>query len=447
MDLTQSVSLVPARTRHLAYRLIVPGTVLLPYLALAALWHWGPSSLYFAALRQFAFEPFRFPFLDIDAVLAAAQCNRAGIDVYMWNPCDVLGRPHVYSPLWLKIIPGFLDTGARTAVGLGLGVLFVASIAATCRPKSRAEVLFMALTALSPMTVYALERANNDLVVFMLILAGCAFLRASGPSRFAAYALYLIAGLLKYYPLALLIMLARERQRDAILAATVVTSLLLGLIVGDHAELAKALSNIPSPSYYGGSFAAVNLPFGLATALAVPPPRFFAVALLAVLGGLALARTRRLAQVLHAARPDCNSFEKECLIAGAILLIACFLAARNVDYRGIYFAMVMPGLIQLRRICRQPEVQHFFSRMIAAVLFVGWEEPLRHAVQMAAASIPGEGLRVRIEILFWLSRELVWWWLIAGLAAIVCCYLRSLPVAGAIISALPKYRRAPRLAR
>ena len=64
--------------------------MLLLYAALAALWHRGPHLAYFTILRLFGFEPFRFPFLDIHAVLAAVQCHHLGIDVYSINPCDAL---------------------------------------------------------------------------------------------------------------------------------------------------------------------------------------------------------------------------------------------------------------------------------------------------------------------------------------------------------------------
>src|SRR5579864_490329 len=95
----------PTAHRRAVYRLLTPVAALLVFAALAMLWRWGPHPLYFNILKQFGFEPFRFPFLDIHAILAAAQCQRLGIDVYLSNPCDALGRVHVYSPLWLTLVP------------------------------------------------------------------------------------------------------------------------------------------------------------------------------------------------------------------------------------------------------------------------------------------------------------------------------------------------------
>lgn len=434
----------PAPAAKPAYRLAIPTTALLLYGALAALWQWGPHSIYFGVLRLFAVNPFRFPFLDISAVLAAAQCRRYGIDVYRWNPCDALGRPHVYSPLWLRITPGFLDTRATTAVGFVLGVLFIGSLAPLCRPTTRAEAALLGLTVFSPMTVFALERANSDLVVFLLIFAGCAVACVPRPWRWGAYAFYFFAGLLKYYPLALLVLLVRERRQAAIALAATAATVLLIMVLCDRAELAKALANIPRLAYFADSFAAVNLPFGLAEALRDPAlTRLVGIILLAALAALAIARTRRTLTLLERGPPDWAPFETQCLIVGALLLAGCFLAGQNIDYRGIYFVLVMPGLLVLRRSASAVEVRRFLARMTGAVVFVAWEEVIRGIFSAAASALPNV-LRPRAEALFWLGRELVWWWLVAGLAAIVLCHMRQLPLVADTSAALARLGRVRR---
>jgi hypothetical protein len=304
--------------RRMVYRCLIPAAALILFGGLAELWHWGPHSIYFRVLNLFSFDPFRFPFLDIQVVLAAAECSRQGFDVYVFNPCDALDRPLAYSPLWLRITPHFLDTSATTAVGVGLTLLFIASLAAICRPATRRETLVLALTVLSPMVVYALERANADVVMFLLIFAGCALGRARCPWRFGAYALYFLAGVLKYYPLVLVVLVARERRRSALAIGAIAASVLLLLAARDRLDLVKALANIPLLPYLGDSFAAVNLPFGLAEiANAVPLHGFVGVVLLATLVGLAVARARRTLSLLNRAAFDWGPLEVQCLVVGA----------------------------------------------------------------------------------------------------------------------------------
>src|SRR5271169_1263986 len=386
MASTQPAAAAPEADRRCAYRLAIPAAALCLFGALALLWHCGPHTLYFGALRLFGFEPFRFPFLDIHAVLAAAQCQRQGSDVYLSNPCDALGRPHVYSPLWLALTPGFLGTTATTIVGFGLDLIFLLSLAIVVRPATRGELSAIALVALSPMAVYALERANNDLIIFLLILVGCALDRAPRPWRLGCYALYLTAGLLKYYPLALLALLARERRRDGLLLAGLAAVIVAFLAIRGHADLAKALANIPALSYFADSFSAKNLPFGFAEAVVGRHLRTAAaLSLLIIVAALALARTRRTFLLLDAAAPDPNLRETQRLLIGALLLTTCFFAGQSIDYRGIYFLLVMPGLVRLYRLAGDPVIRQFLARMIAAVLFVAWEEPLRQLVHMTAA--------------------------------------------------------------
>ncbi len=344
--------------------------------------------LYLDILRLFGFEPFRFPFLDIHAVLAAVQCHHLGINVYLVNPCDALGRPHVYSPLWLRVVPGSLDISTTTICGLALGLIFIGSLTSLCRPVSRVEALLLGFVAGSPMTVYTLERANSDLVVFLLVLAGVALMRTWRPIRFAGYALFMFAGLLKYYPLVLLAMIVRERRSDAIsLAASAITILGI-LVIGNRAEIAAALAIIPKPSYFANSFAAVNLPFGLSEIVVLPSPRGFAMALLMVLVMVTGARILRLVSVIDRAPIDWTTFEVDCLIAGSLLLTACFFAGQNVYYRGVYFVMVVPGLLHLRRAAATSEVRRLLSLTLAAMIFVAWGEPLRRIAHVAAANLP-----------------------------------------------------------
>jgi hypothetical protein len=341
---------------------MIPGSALLLYSILAALWLWGPHAAYFGVLQLFAFEPFHFPFLDIHAMLAAAQCYRLGVDVYLTNPCDALGRVHVYSPLWLRITPAFLDTSDTTIVGLGLGLLFTGSLMVVCRRATPIEALPIALTVMSPMTVYAVERANNDLIVFLLILAGCGLLQLCRSMRLVGYALFFFAGLLKYYPLILLLIVLRERRRDAIALASTATAILVLVVLRNHTEIAKALASIPSPSYFADSFAAVNLPFGFAELLpTVPCRRTIALLLLAALTGLLAAKTRRSLAIVGRAALNRRTFETNCTVVGALLLTACFFAGQNIDYRGVYFVLVMPGLLYL------PHRPHCRSAAIAVV--------------------------------------------------------------------------------
>jgi Glycosyltransferase family 87 len=421
--------LLPVDRWRSAYRVAIPAVMLCAYGGLAVLWHWGSRSVYFEILRFVGIDPFRFPFLDIHAVLAAAECQRQGVDVYLVNPCDAIGRPHVYSPLWLVVTPAFVDTSGTLWAGLGLDLLFILSLSALLRPRAPWDILVLGLAVFSPMTVFAIERANNDLVVFLLIL--CAGMLYKGPRlyRLCSYTLFLAAGLLKYYPLALLTFLARERRRDAVTVAIAIAATLVFFGVCFWPELGKALANIPAASYFTDSFSAENLPFGFGEAYGHGLSRsVIDVSLLGALLAVAGARALRTVRLLDRAELGWDRKEMQWLAIGVTLLMACFFAGQNINYRGIYFLLVVPGIIHLHRSISEPALRRFWVQMIAAVLFLMWAEFLRHALHAIVASVPGEGLSLP-EVFFWIGRELVWWWLIAGLGALILSYFRQLPLA------------------
>ena len=415
----------------LAYRLAIPIGVVCLYAIMVGLWLSGAHSLYFGALRLLGIDPFSFPFLDTHAVLAAAECARQGIQVYLSNPCDVLGRPHVYSPLWLAIVPGSLGTGATGRVGASLDLLFLLSLTVVLRPRSAKELLILGAAAVSPMTVYALERANNDLVVFLLVICGAMLFTFPRPYRLFSYGLFVAAGLLKYYPLALVVLAASEGRRDGLVIAAAAMLALVFFAVAFYPELSLAAASIPTgASYFTDAFSARNLPFGFAEALGKGVARsLIAGSLLAALSGVAVARMLRTARLLGREQLDWAPREPRFLVIGGLLVAACFFAGQNIGYRGILLLPVLSGLVCLHRSVEDREVRRFCLQMIAAVLFVMWGECFRRALHAAISPVPSAGLSSRAEVFFWLGRELVWWWLVVGLAAVVLAFLRQSPFA------------------
>ncbi len=432
MDLVEAHQAFSEETSSkLTYRLAIPVGVLCLYAIMSGLWLTGAHSIYFGTLRLLGVEPFSFPFLDTHAVLAAAECGRQGIDVYLSNPCDVLGRPHAYSPLWLAIVPESLGTGATGWVGASLDLLFLLSLATVLRPHNARELFILGAAAISPTIVYGLERANNDIVVFLLVICGALMFTAPRPFRLFSYGLFVAAGLLKYYPLVLLILVAREKRRDALVAAAAAGCTLILFAVAFYLDLRAALASIPAASsYFTDAFSARNLPFGFAEALAGRGGGILiAVSLLSALSGVAVARMLRTVRLLGREQLDWAASETQFLVVGGLLVVACFFAGQNVSYRGILLLPVLSGLVCFHRSVKDREVRRFCGQMIAAVLFVMWEECLRRALHAVIAPIPGEGLSSRVEVFFWIGRELVWWWLVVGLAALVLSYLRRLPLA------------------
>src|ERR1700733_16240821 len=133
----------------------------------------GEESLFRSVREALGIGPYDFPSLDIHGELSAVQCWRLGVDVYVTNPCDALGRLFDYSPLLLWGAAFGLGTSDTGAAGLIIDGLFLLSLVALPVPRGRPGMALMLLGALSTMVVFVLQRANIDPLIFALAaLAG-----------------------------------------------------------------------------------------------------------------------------------------------------------------------------------------------------------------------------------------------------------------------------------
>src|SRR5665213_1475536 len=266
----------------------VPAVTAAIFASLYALHAFGQETLYQTILSHWGIVPFNFPFVDIHFVLSSRECWRQGVDVYATNPCDALGRVFNYSPalLWA---PAFnLGTVNTRAAGLIVDGLFLLSLLALPAPRGLLHTVLMLFGTLSTMTVFAVERANMDLLIFALTaLAGRLLLRSLA-ARLSAFAVISLAALIKFYPAVLLVVTLRERPRLFLAVNAVAAAMLMVFAVAYHAELALVFANLPKRLYFQDMFGAANLPHGLAAFFPSLQPAPLLAALLTATGCLAV---------------------------------------------------------------------------------------------------------------------------------------------------------------
>lgn len=157
-----------------------------------------------------------------------------------------------------------------------------------------------------------------------------------------------------------MILVARERRRDALVIAAAAGFTLILFGVAFYSELETALTSIPAASsYFTDAFSARNLPFGFAEALGEAVSRtLIAGSLLGALSGLAVARAIRTLDCSGASKSMDD--ERDALPCdGGLLVAACFFAGQNVNYRGIFLLPVLSGLICLQRSATDRDVRRF----------------------------------------------------------------------------------------
>jgi hypothetical protein len=399
------------------------GSALVVFLAISWLYREGHKELYEHIMQSWGIVPFQFPFLDISGWLAAWECARQGIDVVSFDPCDILFRGYGSSPLWLAAAGVPLGVANTTAVGWALDIVFIASLSLLPPPQRVVEMLLVSAATLSTMVIFALERANADVVLFLLALAAGGLAERGPAARMIGYSLALLAALLKYYPIMVLIFLFRERIAVFTAVALAAAGSLAVFWAVYHVEIVRGWAEISTGPYNSDLFAAKNLPFliGALVENGAAPSRFAAglgwvvtAGLYAGLAGASLAICRRLLcfAELRAAIAGLPDGERVFMVIGSAVIAGCFFAGQSIGYRGIFLLLVMPGLLTLSRSGSRARRTLCLGSATVIVLLM-WGECLRQAL--------GGGFG------FWLLRELGWWWSVSLMLALIADFIRESP--------------------
>lgn len=282
------------------------------------------------------------PFMDLHGILAAVDAARAGMDPFVPNSFDPYHRPHVYTEWWLEL--GRL--GLTRADTIWLGVVLVAVVLLTAlvmvRPRTRTEGAGLVLLLVSPAFLMTVNRANNDLVVFVLISVGLlCFRREAWEPRALGVLLFALSAVLKYYPLVTLVLLFDVRSRRGLLGSLALYALVLVLAwPGMEPGLKSAAKYIPQPDWlyaYGAPVLLRN--FGLAGTLGWLVP----AGLMAVWA--AVSAWPETAGPGVGFSPEEQASERE-FIMGAAMLTGLFFLGSSFVYKLVFAIWLLPWLWQ-----------------------------------------------------------------------------------------------------
>jgi hypothetical protein len=407
-------------------------------IALFAIWFLYLAIIATAGLWAYVAVPHMVPlFADLYAILSAADCQNLGYDVFRENPCDVMQRVHVYGSIWLSL--GKVGLGRADVLWLGvvIDVLFASLVVRLINPKDHWQFIGSALILLSPATTLAMERCNNDLVIFCLL--SCAALLVSSRNSFPYYLGIItsfIAGLLKIYPAATLVAAAPMADSKGRLKATIVIASLLTaawVLLGAN-ELALLIHIIPHPEG--------NLAFGgilLFKFLGVKRRIFLfflllGLALIALIVAVGLTTALNVKpRVIDAHRPLVSHY-----YFGLGVTSFTFFATTNYDHRLIFNIFFLPWLFLLRR---DTGSNRMVRRMVVVCvgLMIGlmWWEVLAADVSNALSYLfvragYGDTTEVARRVMR-IAKELLAWSLLTGLATIG---MKTLMIQGSYISAM-----------
>jgi hypothetical protein len=351
--------------------------------AVAMMTYWSDGRpVVWRALGVPAFVP---EFADTHGITSAWECSRNGYNVLRQNPCDSFNRPMNYPRLWT--LPGRLGLGQGSTVGVALvfAAAFITALLVLTGPLTAGPTVVYALALASPSVLLAVERGNNDLLIFALVAGAVAMLSRQRPVG-AAVALF-AATALKLYPIVAIGALRDMRHRLMLLLAAGV------YFLASYADLALIRKGTPR---LGADWIYGLKPNATALLPGIPGP--WATGLLAVVGAAAALLLARRFRV-ETTQPRTEA----AFTAGASIYVATYVLGPSWDYRLIYLLLILPLAIEMAR-SRRPALLVvtllvlWLSRESGSPLFIA-DQLLQYVLAVACAAlllgpvVPGSAAR------------------------------------------------------
>ncbi|MCU0791332.1 MAG: hypothetical protein MUE42_00425 [Opitutaceae bacterium] len=302
-------------------------------------------------------------FVDLAAVFAAGEAWMIGRDVYLVNPFDPFGRPHVYGPWWLVSGPMALSVDDARWVGPLVVAGFLTVTLAVARPRGPGAAAMVAGLLLTAPFVLGMERANNDLIVVILLAVAAWGIGRGGWWARAGGGVIVVAGGLKIYPVVALTALGATKRRPCwwALAGWVVACGLVAWVWRE--EFRRALEIAPRPrtifSYGLGNLGLLWRGYSEYWWLIVGP---------GLVAGVAACRGLwRVREGLWELIPLTGG-RAAAHVAGAACWVFCYAANSNFPYRATLLGLCL-GL-WLRRADEAGEAERRAGRRLCAVVLI-----------------------------------------------------------------------------
>ena len=262
------------------------------------------------------------PFADMRTVQGALASLAAGYDPQFNNPGDQWGRAMNYPAIWIHIAR-FFQFGNENHFIVFVSSCVLGYLCACYALLKRTPSVYLLLAMFSGASLLAVERGNNDLVIFLLVALALHVRR-----DWARSAIVLLAVILKFYPVFAVYGLLRKKIRYLVMSAALAAVYLMTRV--SEMMVIKA-----------GNTASGNLSYGLsldAKQLSV---------LLVVLGLIGYLLRRKGVPGRLCAN-DSGEYEREMFIVGGSVFVATFVLAMNWDYRLVFLLFCLPYFLTLR---------------------------------------------------------------------------------------------------
>jgi hypothetical protein len=380
---------------------------------------WGVMAVRPDWLSYLGIRHFGVWFIDTHAILASNDALAQGLDVYAANPLDYFGRPHVYSPWWLCLGKLGFTRADTFWLGFSLGLAFLVVAVDWLRPRTRGELLWSLVALGSPCILMAVERANNDLVIFLLLapVVPCLLAEHRGWQAGAILLVAVAAGL-KFYPAAAALLLlapvgTTREVRWRVAAGVLALALVAASIASGYLRVRHLLPPVDGLMNFGAIHALGRLGLG-----GVLPGLVAAAVIVAawwradIFRGWTIPAAERSVW-LHA-------------VLGAVVLGGCFFTSTNFAYRWVFALWLVPWLWWAAHGTDVPRAVRRLAWTTAGMLAAAlWIDPLTLGILTRWLAPLPEPVVARTANLVYVIEQPLIWALFVCLLGLVTEFLRT----------------------
>ncbi|KHD05940.1 hypothetical protein PN36_11500 [Candidatus Thiomargarita nelsonii] len=313
-------------------------------------------------------------FADLRNLTSGLECYRQGLDPLINNPCDPWDRPMNYPRIWLGLSSLGLDQSHTFLLGIVQAIIFYACLfMIIIKRLNVGEGLFYGLILCSPAVMFAVERGNNDIIVFVFLSLSFFLMQKR---RILPYFLILMVSILKLFPIVSIIGALREEKTRSIFIVLITCTLFLIYVMSIWKDVILIGATVPRATdiSYGSRviFDMLNhliqriSSFGISETLRTI---FSFTAVLFFLVGSYLANKVGFIQKNIQNHLITTQYIDSFRI-GAIIYIGTFIIGNNFDYRLIFLIFTLPQL--LAWIKSKNSLIHCSVFLLIAILFTMW---------------------------------------------------------------------------
>jgi hypothetical protein len=299
------------------------------------------------------------PFADLRAITAGAECIDLGYDVLVNNPCDPWHRSMNYPRIWSFVAYLGIDQSYTNILGILIIVLYFSSIFYLIGHLNKvSSTIYYSLVLCSPTAMLAVERCNNDLIIFIL-LSWAILVVNKNYLQFKSsisYSIIFLASMLKLYPVFAFTILLRERgKRIALSTLAIFLGFFLYIVsIKDQLPLIskatpravsfsygmKVVADVLLPKFY--IFNGLNIKSINSLKIIIPLIMIFIVLLLAI----KCSGILNSLYFLDLSEKLVNSGNLNAFRIGTSIFIGTFIIGNNWDYRLIFLIFTIPQLLE-----------------------------------------------------------------------------------------------------